>query len=110
MTLAELRAMLIQTGYPVFYHHWKKSTQYPECPPPPFICYLSIESDHLIADNKVYQKVPGISVELYTDKKDLSAEAAIEQLLDDNNIPYQDDETWIEDEQLYEKIYDLGMI
>lgn len=110
MTLSELRQVLLQTGYPVFYHHWTATAQYPVCPDPPFICYLSGESNHFIADGKVYKKVPGVSVELYTDKKNLAAEAAIEHILDDNDIPYQDAEVWIEEEQLFEKIYDLELI
>lgn len=110
MTLAELRQLLLQTGFPVFYHHWKKSTQYPECPLPPFIAYLAEGEPNFIADSKAYVKIKNIQVELYTDKKDLAAEEKLEGLFDGAGIAWTADNVWIEEEQLYEKIYALGLI
>ncbi|MDD9149258.1 hypothetical protein OYT88_11905 [Sporolactobacillus sp. CQH2019] len=110
MTLAELYQILIQTGKPVFYSHWRASQQYPECPPPPFICYWVPESPNMIADDKVYQKIDYVEIELYTDKKDLTIEAVLEQLLDDNDIAYTSSEVWIDTEKLFEKIYEMELI
>lgn len=109
MTLAELKTMLDATGYPVAYSHWKKTATDP-VPDPPYILYLVAFSSNFIADNKVYQKIENAQVELYTNYKDLQAEAKLEDLLDQNEIPWEATETWIESESLYERIYEIGVI
>ncbi|MNW68804.1 hypothetical protein D3C74_476650 [compost metagenome] len=48
-----------------------------------------------------------INIELYTDKKDLTAERILENLLNENEIPYETFETWIESENLFQKIYEV---
>jgi hypothetical protein len=110
MNLPQLSQILLQTGLPVFYSHWIKSTQYPECPPPPYICYWVPESPNFIADDRVYQKIDYVEIELYTEKKELVVEATLEQLLDDNDIAYTSSEMWVETEQLFEKTYEVELI
>jgi hypothetical protein len=109
MTLAELKILLDQTGYPVTYSHFTPSTNNP-VPNPPYICYLETFSSNFIADNKVYKKNPTVQVELYTKKKDLEAEANLEAILDTNEIPYDSTETFIESEGLFQKIYEVRLI
>lgn len=105
MTLVELKTILDATGYPVAYSHFKESP-----PSIPFITYLEFDSNNFHADNRTFKKVKNINVELYTDKKDLQAEATLETLLDSNDIPYETNETYIESEQLFQKIYEIGVI
>lgn len=104
MTLAELNNILKATGYPVAYSHFKDPQT------PPYLCYLVAYSSNFIADNRVYQKIDNVQIELYTTKKDLAAEAKVEQVLDDNEIPYQPTETWLESEQLFQRIYEAGVM
>ena len=104
MTLAELKNILDATGYPVAYSHFK------ETPSVPFIAYIVAYSSNHFADNKVDKKVQIVQVELYTDFKDLGAEETLENLLDENEIPYETTETFIESEQLFQKIYEFGVI
>lgn len=104
MTLAEFKKLLDATGYPVAYSHFKEAQK------PPFICYLRNGSANFIADNKVYKKINDITIELYSNKKDLVAEEALEKLLDDNDIPYDSDEIYIESEELFQKIYEVRLI
>ncbi|MFD1204013.1 hypothetical protein ACFQ38_02570 [Sporosarcina contaminans] len=103
MTLAELKKLLRATGFPVAYSHFK------EAKPTPFITYLVTFSPNFHADNKTYHKINAVDIELYTDKKDLAAEAVLEKILDDNEIPYESDETFIESEQLFQKIYEVRL-
>lgn len=105
MTLIKLKTILDATGYPVAYSHFKESP-----PSIPFITYLEFDSNNFHADNRTFKKVKNINVELYTDKKDLQAEATLETLLDSNDIPYETNETYIESEQLFQKIYEIGVI
>jgi len=105
MTLTELYTLLKSTGYPVAYSHFNGSP-----PSIPFITYLEADSTNFFADNRTYKQVKGIQVELYTNKKDLTAEATIETLLDQHELAYETDEIYIESEQLFKKIYFLGVI
>jgi hypothetical protein len=104
MTLAELYILLKATGYPVAYSHFSAT------PSIPFITYVSAYSSNFIADNKVHQKINNVQVELYTNKKDLTAEKKLEDVLDNNEIPYETTETFIDSESLFQKIYEVRLI
>jgi hypothetical protein len=104
MNLAELNQLLRQTGYPVAYSHFNSAKE------APFITYLVAFSSNQFADNKVHKKIQNVQVELYTNYKDLTAESTLETILDANEIPYETTETFIESEQLFQKIYEIGVI
>ncbi|MFN2746969.1 hypothetical protein ACINLE_17475 [Bacillus sp. z60-18] len=104
MNLIEFKKLLEATGYPVAYSHFKAAVE------PPFITYTTSDTSNLMADNQVYKKITDVQVDLYTSIKDPVVEAKLEQLLDQNKIPYEADETWIESEQLFQRIYYLGVI
>lgn len=97
----ELLVMLNEMGIPFAYDHFAEG----ESPEPPFICYLLPQSDHFSADGKVYYKISGVHIELYTDIKDLSVEQKVEAVLDTHGIFYEKSEVWIESERLYEVLY-----
>ena len=101
----ELISILKETGIPFAYDHFAEG----ESPEPPFFCYLLPASDNFSADGKVYYKISGVNIELYTDMKDLSAEQKIEAVLDKHGIFYNKTEVWIESEKLYEVLYTFEM-
>lgn len=109
MTLIELRQILDLTGLPVAYSHWTATENNP-VPEPPYICYLVDSDPNFIADNKVYIKISDVNIELYTIKKDLAAEAALEKVLDDHKIPYEPFETFIDSEKVFLKTYEVRLI
>lgn len=109
MTLVELRKILDETGYPVTYSHFKPTPTNP-MPSPPYVVYISAYSSNFIADNKVHHKVPNVQVELYTTKKDLTAENILETVLDKYEIPYDSTETYIASESLFQKLYEVRLI
>jgi len=109
MTLVELKKILDAVGYPVAYSHFNANTSNP-VPEPPYICYLVDGNPNFIADNKVYHKMSDVTIELYTTKKDLVVESALESLLDENEIPYESYGTFIDSEQLFQKIYEVRLI
>ncbi len=109
MELVEFKQLLDRAGYPVAYFQFKATESTP-APSPPFIVYYTPSTSNFKADNKVYSKITNITVELYTNYKDLAAEQKLESLLDENDIPWDWDETWIESEQLFQRIYDIGVI
>ncbi len=109
MNLIELKNVLDATGFPVAYSHFTASSNNP-VPGPPYICYLVDESANFIADDKVYKKISDVSIELYTNKKDLAAEAILENILDEQSIPYESFEVFIDSEKLFQKIYEVRLI
>ena len=103
--MEQIVKMLEEIGIPFAYDHFAEG----ESPDPPFICYLSPNSDNFAADGKVYYKMNEIHIELYTDCKDLSAEQKVEAVLDQHGIFYDKSEVWIESEKLYEVLYSFEM-
>lgn len=109
MMLSDIYTILKATGFPVAYSHFTATTNNP-LPTPPYITYLSAYSSNFKADNKVYKKIDNLQIELYTAKKDLTAEKKLEDLLDQNEIAYESTETWIDSEKLFQKIYEVRLI
>ena len=103
--MEQIVRMLDEINIPFAYDHFAEG----ESPDPPFICYLSPNSDNFAADGKVYYKINEIHIELYTDCKDLSAEQKVEAVLDEHGIFYDKSEVWIESEKLYEVLYSFEM-
>lgn len=94
-----LRAFGEAQGIPVAYRAFKEPTA------PPFIVYFEDSSDNFIADNRVYLKKHIYTVELYTTDKMPALEEALEAALD--GYIWSSDETYVDSEQMYEKIYTL---
>lgn len=109
MNLVELKNLLNATELPVAYSHFV-DTELSPAPRPPFITYLVLDSSNFHADNRTYTKINNVNIELYTEKKDLGVESKIEEILDNNDIPYETSETWIEAEKLFQKVYEIGVI
>ncbi len=104
MTQAELRAALETLGMPVAYAEFKKATT------PPFITYQFSASGDLLADNQNYVAISGFQIELYTVKKDLAKEAAVENLLKTQRLPYRKTEAWVESEKLRQVVYEVQLV
>ncbi|WP_404466541.1 hypothetical protein [Planococcus rifietoensis] len=109
MTFEELFNELKATGLPVAYSHFTESPTTP-VPKPPFVTYIDASSTNFSADNRTYMKARNIDIELYTKYKDLAIEEKIENMLDENEMPYSYTETWIESEKVFQKLYEVRMI
>ena len=105
MTIEPLASMLQETGIPFAYDQFAEG----ESPEPPFICYLLPGSDNFAADGRVYFKINEVRIELYTDKKDVSVEKQVEDVLDGQGIFYNKSEVWISEERLYEVLYSFSV-
>ena len=101
----ELLKMLGEMQIPFAYDHFAEG----ESPDPPFLCYLLPGSNNFSADGRVYYKISEVHIEVYTDLKDLSVEAAVEAVLDEHGIFYNKSEIWIDREKLYEVLYTFEM-
>lgn len=103
MTLAQLKTTLETSGYPVAYRAFPEA----DAPAMPFICYMATTTDNFGADGKVYEVVQFVEVQLFTEHKDLAAEANLEAALAD--VFWQKDEELIEDELCYRIIYTITL-
>lgn len=86
---------------PIAYNHFAEG----QSPRPPFLCYLTTDTDCISADGVVQIKKTNIRLELYTTRKDTKAEGRVENLLDTNEIYYEKQEAYIDSEKLYEVSY-----
>lgn len=98
MTLAELKTELAKSGYPVAYGSFETF------PAPPFITYEVVMSNNMNADNKVYLPVDHIQIDLWTKRKDQTAQAAVEKWIP---VPWQKTEMFSNDEQIYQTTYEI---
>lgn len=80
-----------------------------EAPPLPYITYLQTASDNMAADNRVYHKRRDVDVELYTERKDLNLENALEAALDSAGIVWAMDEDYLNSERCYMLTYSISI-
>lgn len=101
----ELVKIMEEMGIPFAYDHFAEG----ESPAPPFLCYLLPGSDNFAADGRVYYKMSEVRIELYTDFKDVSLEEKVTAVLNNHGIFYAQSEVWIEEEELYEVVFEFAM-
>lgn len=104
MTEEELCTLLKTLGLPVAYSAFNKPTALP------FITYQFSGSADLMADNQNHAPISNYAVELYTKKKDLASETAIENVLKSSNLPYIKREFFIDSEKVLQIIYEIQLI
>lgn len=106
MTYSDIANIINGIGFPCAYYQFPDGTE----TAPPFICFFYPERNDFFADDSNYSKIQRVNIELYTDDKDFTAEAAIEAALEAAGLTYAKEETTIESERLYEVIYTCEVI
>jgi hypothetical protein len=103
--MTKIALVLQEIGIPSAYDHFAEG----DSPDPPFLCWLTFQSDNFAADGSVFLKVSEVHLELYTDRKALDLERKVEDALERQNIVYSKSEVWIEAERLFEVLYIFEM-
>lgn len=106
MTYQEVATMVASIGVPYAYYQFPEGT----AQAPPFVCFYFEGSDDLYADDKNYQKIRPLTIELYTDNKDFSLEATVEGILASNGLTYARNESWIDSERMNMVAYTADII
>lgn len=106
MTIQNIHTMLGQTGLSNTYYSWPEN----QAPSLPYLVWYLPSSDNFAADDKVFKRVDSLNVELYTKTKDFAKEAAVEAVLDANNMVWDKVETFLDDENMYEVLYEMEII
>ena len=101
MTLQAFRKILETSGLPVTYRAWPEN----EAPPLPYLCYYDSGSNNFAADGVVYFSARQITVELYTELKDVTAENRVEQAL--SSFFWEKTEEYIDSEKCYQIVYEM---
>lgn len=100
----EIKNMLDTLGIPVAYNFFPTDKKVI----PPFIAYRDSAVTTFKADGKTYYRPYQFEIELVTIKKDVALEETIEELLTENNIPYDKaEEVWDEEEKIYHNYYEI---
>lgn len=106
MTTQDVASMVASVGIPTAYYQFPNDTGQE----PPFICFYYPGDNDFKADNINYAKINRLIIELYTDSKDFALEAAVEQVLKDNELAFIRSETYIDSERMYEVIFETQVI
>lgn len=106
MTYVEVAEMVEEIGLSFNYYQFPPN----EAPEPPFLLFYYPGSADFIADNKNYTGITALRLELYTNEKDFTSEAAVETVLQAAEIPYQKTEMYIDSEQLFEVVYESEVL
>lgn len=96
MTYQELNTFIASFGLPYAYNEFPDGTEQA----PPFVCFLLDNSNDFLADNKNYQKIRELTIELYTDNKDFGLENTIETALTEGGFVYVRNETYLDSERM----------
>lgn len=103
MEITEVKEMLDEIGFPIAYNNFEEESEIE----PPFITYIIPSVENIRADGKWYIKISELSVELYTDSKDIDAESRVESILDNKELNYRKSEAYLDDERLFLILYQL---
>lgn len=103
MTLPELKKILEQLKLPITYIKWAAG----QVPALPYIVYYADEDVGFFADDVVYYEGYAVTIELYTEKKDMELEERVKELLRENHIAYETYEDYLETEDMFLKAYEI---
>ena len=98
----EMKAFLDKTGLPIAYSH------FPDNQKPPFLCFLSNKKAEG-CDNKNNLYRYDYSIELYTEKKDITSEEKLEGLLNSAGIAFSSETILIDDADLFVTYYTISI-
>ena len=71
----------------------------------PYYVYFSENTETFKADNISFVNIPIVFIELYTEYKDIELEKKMETILRNNGMPYEKEETFLDDEEGHMVIY-----
>lgn len=103
MTLPELKKILEQLKLPITYLKWAVG----QVTDLPYIVYYADEDVGFFADDIVYYEGYAVTIELYTEKKDMELEERVKELLRENHIAYETYEDYLETEDMFLKAYEI---
>lgn len=105
MTYKQVAAALDSVGLPVAYSHFPEPGQ-----APPFVIYYYPGINDVYADNKNYQRIVQLTVELYSLTKDLELEWQLEDALTAAGLSYDKVSNYIASERMFQTVYETEVM
>lgn len=106
MTRKEVANMVASIGLPYAYYQFDENT----AQAPPFVVFFFTGSNDVYADMKNYQRIEGLSVEFYSAEKDFETEEAIEAILNDADLTFYKEQSYIDSEKIWQTAYDMEIL
>lgn len=106
MTHKEVADMVKAIGLPCAYYQFPEGTNQKL----PFVCYFYSGIDDLYADDKNYQRIEVLNIELYTKNKDFTKEALVETALANSGLTYYKEESYIDEEKMWQIAYEMEVL
>lgn len=103
MTVIEIKELIESIGLPCTYYSYPVG----EAPPLPYVVWYFPNSANFSADDRVYQRIDALNIELYTENKDFELEARVEAVLDAAGMYWDKVEAYITDEHMYQVLYQM---
>ena len=104
MTLTDVANMVASFGFSWRYSHFS------ETPQTPYVVYYYPNSNDVYADSSNYVDKRALRIELFTKSKDHEAEATIEGVLKAHGITWYKQTDFLNDEKLFQTIYESEVI
>ena len=104
MTSKEVTILISSMGFPYRYSHFSQT------PNPPYVVYYYPNEDDVYGDNSNYVNKRRIYIELYTETKDVTSEAAVESALAGVGMTWYKQTDFLNDEQIYQTTYESEVI
>lgn len=106
MKLTEITEMIESFGLPCTYLQWEEG----DAPALPYVAFYYPISRGEYADDTNYIQISQLNIELYTKSKNVDLENQIIQILEQNSIPFESSETYLEDEKMYEVLFECEIL
>lgn len=101
MTITEIKTLMTQDGTPAAYLFWPEK----QVPNLPYKVWYFPNTNNFAADDKVYQQIAALNIELYTATKDFEKEQALEAVLDGAGLVWDKTETYLNTEHMFQVLY-----
>ena len=102
-TPEKVNTLLASMGLPYAYYQFPEGTGQE----PPFLCFFYPEDSDFYADDKPCIRERRIALELYTNEKDFTLEARVEDALAQNGLAFTREETYLASERMYMVSYEM---
>ena len=101
--IAGIMDQIESAGIPVTYWEWNEG----EVPPLPYAVYLFSNISPEAASDRVHAQIADLNIELYTKTKDFAIEAAVDAVLEANDIVYSKSTGFLRTELMYQTLYHI---
>lgn len=106
MTFKQVASMVDSIGVANAYYQFPEGTAQAT----PFVCFYFSGDNDMKADDANYQKIEHLVIEVYTDSKDFSMEATVENVLASNDMVWVRYEDWIDSERMQMTTYEMDVV